>query len=92
MFVDGATVMCESASELRATLEYGFSQEKDFNPGRTSETADSMDLGTVQLDASKRSIMYSVKLVSLCSLIMEKLKLLYRVLVISIYREYQFRP
>ena len=29
--VDGATVMYGSASELRATLEYDFSQEKDFS-------------------------------------------------------------
>ena len=29
--LDGATVMCGSASELRATLEYDFSQEKDFS-------------------------------------------------------------
>lgn len=29
--LDGATVMYGSASELRATLEYDFSQEKDFN-------------------------------------------------------------
>ena len=28
---DGATVMYGSASELRATLEYDFSQEKDFS-------------------------------------------------------------
>ena len=28
--LDGATVMYGSASELRATLEYDFSQEKDF--------------------------------------------------------------
>ena len=30
-FLDGATVMYGSASELRATLEYDFSQEKDFS-------------------------------------------------------------
>ena len=29
--LDGATVMYGSASELRATLEYDFSQEKDFS-------------------------------------------------------------
>ena len=29
--LDGATVMDGSASELRATLEYDFSQEKDFS-------------------------------------------------------------
>ena len=29
--LDGATVMYGSASELRATLEYAFSQEKDFS-------------------------------------------------------------
>ena len=29
--LDGATVMYGSASELRATLEYNFSQEKDFS-------------------------------------------------------------
>ena len=29
--LDGATVMFGSASELRATLEYDFSQEKDFS-------------------------------------------------------------
>ena len=29
--LDGATVMYDSASELRATLEYDFSQEKDFS-------------------------------------------------------------
>ena len=29
--LDGATVMYGSASELRATLEYGFSQEKNFS-------------------------------------------------------------
>ena len=29
--IDGATVMYGSASELRATLEYDFSQEKDFS-------------------------------------------------------------
>ena len=29
--LDGATVMYSSASELRATLEYDFSQEKDFS-------------------------------------------------------------
>lgn len=28
--LDGATVMYGTASELRATLEYDFSQEKDF--------------------------------------------------------------
>ena len=31
MVLDGATVMYGSASELRATLEYDFSQEKDFS-------------------------------------------------------------
>ena len=29
--LDGATVMYGSASELRATLEYDFSQEKNFS-------------------------------------------------------------
>ena len=29
--LDGATVMYGSASELRVTLEYDFSQEKDFS-------------------------------------------------------------
>ena len=29
--LDGATVVYGSASELRATLEYDFSQEKDFS-------------------------------------------------------------
>mgnify|MGYP002673256857 FL=1 len=31
LMLDGATVMYGSASELRATLEYDFSQEKDFS-------------------------------------------------------------
>lgn len=31
---DGATVMYGSASELRATLEYNFSQERDFSNKR----------------------------------------------------------
>lgn len=31
---DGATVMYGSASELRATLEYDFSQERDFSNKR----------------------------------------------------------
>lgn len=40
-----------------------------------AEAADPVAPGTVKPDAVKRSIMNSIKLVSLCSLIMEKFKI-----------------
>ena len=41
--LDGATVMYGSASELRATLEYDFSQEKDFSYNRNSYSSQNED-------------------------------------------------
>ena len=41
--LDGATVMYGSASELRATLEYDFSQEKDFRNEDKLEVATDND-------------------------------------------------
>ena len=56
--LDGATVMYGSASELRATLEYDFSQEKDFGDAKVDIQDEKVDIESV---LSEKSSDFSVK-------------------------------
>ena len=58
MGADGATVMYGSASELRATLEYDFSQEKDFGDAKVDIQDEKVDIESV---LSEKSSDFSVK-------------------------------